>query len=238
MGVFGVFWHKFLKKTVSICLVVALCISVYKLGEKVYLDQQVSGLNFVVVLDAGHGGVDGGVVGKNTGTKESEINLEMVFLLKNLFEQGGFKVVLTRGDKNGLYGSATTGFKKRDMQKRFDIIREAKANLVLSIHCNKFASSSRSGPQVFFGDNEGKKLAEKMQLVLNDFTSNSHSALKGDYFMLKCTTSPSVIVECGFLSNPADEAKLCDKNYRSQLAKVVYKGVLLYLADGVVNDTV
>ena len=94
------------------------------------------------------------------------------------------------------------------------------------------------GHRFFFGDNEGKKLAEKMQLVLNDFTNNSHSALKGDYFMLKCTTSPSVIVECGFLSNPADEAKLCDKNYRSQLAKVVYKGVLLYLADGVVNDTV
>ena len=56
--------------------------------------------------------------------------------------------------------------------------------------------------------------------------------------MLKCTTSPSVIVECGFLSNPGDEAKLCDESYRKQLAEVVYKGVLLYLADGVVNDTV
>lgn len=237
-GVFGVFCNKYIKKTVAICLVVALCISVYKLGEKVYLDQQVSGLNYVVVLDAGHGGIDGGVVGKNTGTKESEINLEMTFLLKDLFEKGGFKVVLTRSDQNGLYGNATTGFKKRDMQKRFDIIREAKANLVLSLHCNKFPNSSRSGPQVFFGDSEGQKLAGKMQTVLNDFTNNNHSALKGDYFMLKCTTSPSVIVECGFLSNPGDEAKLCDQSYRKQLAEVVYKGVLLYLADGVVNDTV
>ncbi|MBR2302931.1 MAG: N-acetylmuramoyl-L-alanine amidase [Clostridia bacterium] len=238
MGVFGAFWYKYVKKTLLISLVLALCISVYNLGEKIYLDQQVSGLNFVVVLDAGHGGIDGGVVGSNTGTKESEINLEMVFLLKDLLEKGGFKVVLTRSDKNGLYGSATNGFKRRDMQKRFDVIRQAKANLVLSLHCNKFSDSSRSGPQVFFGDSQGQKLAQKMQTVLNDFTKNSHSALKGDYFMLKCTTSPSVIVECGFLSNPNDEAKLCDQNYRRQLAEVICKGVLLYLADGVVNDTV
>ena len=238
MGIFGAFWHKYVKKTLLTGIVLVLCISVYNLGEKVYLDQQVSGLNYVVVLDAGHGGIDGGVVGQNTGTKESEINLEMVFLLKDLFEKGGFKVVLTRSDQNGLYGNATTGFKKRDMQKRFDIIRESKANLVLSLHCNKFADSSRSGPQVFFGDSEGQKLAGKMQTVLNDFTNNNHSALKGDYFMLKCTTSPSVIVECGFLSNPNDEAKLCDQSYRKRLADVIYKGVLLYLADGVVNDTV
>ena len=85
---------------------------------------------------------------------------------------------------------------------------------------------------MFFGDDEGQKLADKIQGVLNQFTNNSHSALKGDYFMLKCTTSPSVIVECGFLSNANDEQKLVDKNYQSQLAQQIYKGVLLYLSAG------
>ena len=232
MGVFGAFWHKFGKKTVVFCLIFVLCASVYNLAKKMCFEQQVFSYNFVVVLDAGHGGIDGGVVGTNTGIKESEINLDITFLLKDLFESGGFKVVLTRQNQNGLYGNATTGFKKRDMQKRLDIIQESKANLVLSIHCNKFSQSSRSGPQVFFGDDEGQKLADKIQTVLNDFTDNSHAALRGDYFMLKCTTSPSVIVECGFLSNPGDEQKLIDKNYQSQLAQKIYKGVLLYLAAG------
>ena len=231
MGVFGAFWHKSGKKVVAFCLVFVLSACVYLLGQRV-VARQVFSYNFVVALDAGHGGVDGGVVGVNTGVKESQINLEMTLLLKELFENGGFKVVLTRSDQNGLYGNATTGFKKRDMQKRLDIIQEAKANLVLSLHCNKFAQSSRSGPQVFFGDDEGQKLANDIQGVLNKFTNNCHSALRGDYFMLKCTTSPSVIVECGFLSNPSDEAKLCDGDYRNQLAQEIYKGVLLYLCAG------
>ena len=77
---FGAFWHKFGKKTVVFCLIFILCISVYNLGKKVYLEQQVCSYNFVVVLDAGHGGIDGGVVGANTGVKESEINLDITFL--------------------------------------------------------------------------------------------------------------------------------------------------------------
>ena len=236
-SVFGAFWQKISKKLVFAC-VLAMCITVYFLAEKVYNEGQVFSYNFVVVLDAGHGGIDGGVVGTNTGVKESDINLSITFLLKDLFESGGFNVVLTRQNNEGVYGSATSGFKKRDMQKRLDIIQNEKANLVLSIHCSKFAQSGRSGPQVFFGDNEGQKLADKIQMVLNDFTDNNHSALKGDYFMLKCTTSPSVIVECGFLSNPVEEQKLCDKNYQSQLAQRVYKGVLLYLSSSSFSDNV
>ena len=232
MGDFGGFWHKFGKKAVVFCIVLAVCTSVYNLGEKVYIDRQVLGYNFVVALDAGHGGIDGGVTGINTGVKESQINLQITLLLKDFFEQGGFKVVLTRSDDNGLYGVPSAGFKKRDMQKRLQTIRDAKANLVLSIHCNKFSSSQRSGPQVFFGDELGMAFAQRVQTVLNDFTNNTHSALRGDYFMLKCTSSPSIIVECGFLSNPDDEAKLCDKNYQKQLAEQIYRGTLLYLYGG------
>ena len=187
---------------------------------------------YTVVLDAGHGGVDGGVVGGVTKIKESDLNLSMVYFLKEEFERGGFKVVLTRTDKNGLYGSAATNFKKRDMQRRKEIIEECAADMVLSIHMNQFSLSSRKGPQVFYDaeSSEGKGLAESIQKTLNAFTGLEHSALSGEYFMLQCTRNPSVIVECGFLSNPEDEQKLIDTTYQSQLAHKIYQGALSYLS--------
>ena len=237
-GVLRCFFGEKVLKTSVFLVVALLCISVYFLGQNIISAQQNDVVyDYVIVIDAGHGGIDGGVVGKNTGVKESDINLEIAKLAKKVFVDSGFKVILTRENEDGLYGSATEGFKKRDMKKRQEIIQNAKANLVLSVHCNKFASPLRSGPQVFFGKNtEGQKLALKLQKVLNDFTKNSHSPLEGDYFMLKCTTSPSVIVECGFLSNPDDEAKLCDPNYRQQLAETIFKGVMLYLSAGGMSE--
>ena len=188
--------------------------------------------DYVVVIDAGHGDIDGGVVGKTSGVKESELNLKMAYLLKEEFETCGIKVVLTRTDENGLYGEATDGFKKRDMAKRKEIILDAKADMVISVHMNKFSSSSRSGPQVFFDQNSeaGQKLATRIQTSLNAFTGNSHAALKGDYYMLKCTTSPSVIVECGFLSNPYEEQQLLDETYRKKLARKIFEGALLFMS--------
>ena len=216
------------------CLCIMLvCASVFLLMLANYnkADTQAS-YNFVVVLDAGHGGIDGGVVGVNTKVKESTLNLQMTYILKELFTTAGFPVVLTRTDDNGLYGDATDGFKRRDMQKRKEIILQAKANMVISVHMNKFSSPSRSGPQVFFEESSeaGKLFAQKMQAVLNDFTGNKHSALAGDYFMLKCTESPSIIVECGFLSNAEDERKLINKDYQRQLAEKIFNGALLYIS--------
>ena len=139
---------------------------------------------------------------------------------------------MTRTDENGLYGSATGGFKQRDMRRRREIINEAKADMVISVHMNKFSSPSRSGPQVFYdgGSAAGKALADSMQTMLNGFTGNGHSALAGDYYMLKCTSAPSVIVECGFLSNPDDEKKLTDGVYRDSLAEVIVRGALYYMS--------
>lgn len=229
----GFVFNKALRFCGLLC-VLAVCLSVVML--MVRTDGAVSGedgfYNFTVVLDAGHGGVDGGVVGVGTGVKESDLNLEMTYLVKECFETCGFPVVLTRKDKNGLYGDATDGFKRRDMAKRREIIQNAKANMVISIHMNKFSSPSRSGPQVFFDENsdDGRALANRIQTVLNDFTGNSHSELKGDYYMLKCTTSPSVIVECGFLSNAEDERKLTDREYQKQLAEKIFRGAVLYMS--------
>ena len=98
----------------------------------------------VVVIDAGHGGVDGGVVGIETGKKESDINLSLSRILQTAFEDAGFYVVQTRPTEAGLYGAATVGYKKRDMQKRAEVIRESMPVLVISVHQNFFSMRSRT----------------------------------------------------------------------------------------------
>lgn len=211
----------------AVCaMVYALTLSTYRAGAEAYY------YDYVVALDAGHGGIDGGVVGTTTGVRESDLNLAMAYLIKDKLENCGFRTVMTRTDENGLYGSATGGFKQRDMRRRREIINEAKADMVISVHMNKFSSPSRSGPQVFYdgGSAAGKALADSMQTMLNGFTGNGHSALAGDYYMLKCTSAPSVIVECGFLSNPDDEKKLTDGGYRDSLAEVIVRGALYYMS--------
>lgn len=228
----GIFYISKLLWTGGVLCVVFLCVAVYTLTLSTYRAGAQSYYDFVVVIDAGHGGIDGGVVGGVTGVKESDLNLEMAYLLKDKFENCGFKAVLTRKDKNGLYGDSTDGFKQRDMRRRKEIITEAKADMVISLHMNKFSSSARSGPQVFYdGSSEGgEALAKSVQTMLNDFTGNTHSALEGDYYMLKCTSAPSVIVECGFLSNPEDEKKLTDADYRDSLCEVILRGALYYMS--------
>jgi len=187
--------------------------------------------NLVVVLDAGHGGIDAGVTGVVTGVKESDLNLEMAFVVKTKLENRGATVVMTRTDKGGLYGTTAKGFKLRDMEKRREIIQKASPDIVISIHMNKFSDGKRCGPQVFYqkGAVNGKALAESVQSVLNVFTKNNHESLSGDFYVCQCVDSPSVIVECGFLSNESDEKKLCDKSYQDALGEEIIKGIYLYL---------
>lgn len=187
-----------------------------------------------VVLDAGHGGIDGGVVGITTGTKESDINLSIVFLLQEKFEDAGFRVVLTRKSEAGLYGAAVAGYKKRDMQKRAEIINESNPALVISVHQNFFSLKSRRGGQVFFREGlpSSVALAKSIQETLNSMKEcvKKTQALKGDYFILNCSDYPSVIVECGFLSNPEDEALLITKEYQGKIASAIVSGALRFLA--------
>lgn len=190
-------------------------------------------IDFTVVLDAGHGGIDGGVVGAD-GVKESDLNLQYVKTLRDIFERAGFNVVLTRSTDGGLYGLPTKGFKSRDMLQRKKIIDETRPNLVLSVHMNKFSRSYRSGPQVFFqqGKADGQLLAESVQRALNDFSGSSTQALCGDYFVCRETSCPAAIVECGFLSNAEECAALQRDEYREQLCNVIFNGTMLYLYAG------
>ncbi len=187
-----------------------------------------------VVLDAGHGGVDGGVVGVRTGVKESEINLAITYLLQEKFEDAGFAVALTRRTEAGLYGAATPGYKKRDMQRRAEIIRASSPAIVISVHQNFFSLSSRRGAQVFFRESSSlsRTLACNIQTALNDMPEcvKRSDPLKGDYFILNCSEVPSVIVECGFLSNPEDEQLLLSDGYREKLVGAIVSGAIGFLS--------
>ena len=187
-------------------------------------------IDFTVVIDAGHGGIDGGVVGVD-GVKESTLNLAYAKELGGVFERSGFNVVYTRTGEGGLYGLTTNGFKSRDMQKRKEIIDKARPNLLISVHMNKFRQSTRTGPQVFYqeGKDDGQILAESLQRVFNDFTGNRHEAIAGDFYMCREISCPAVIVECGFLSNPDECAQLQTDDYREMICNQIFNGVMLYL---------
>ena len=191
-------------------------------------------IRLTIVIDAGHGGIDGGVVGVTTKTKESDINLAIARLLQAEFEEAGFLVVQTRLTEAGLYGAATSGYKRRDMQKRAEVIAESRPAAVISVHQNSFPLSSRRGAQVFFRETSESShtLACSIQTALNAMPEcvRKNEALKGDYYVLNCSDYPSVIVECGFLTNAADEALLLTQEYRLRLAETICSGTLAYLA--------
>lgn len=185
-----------------------------------------------VVIDAGHGGIDGGVVTSN-GIKESELNLDIAKKIRDKLEGYGINVVMTRTGSGGLYGLTTKGFKKRDMQKRKEIILSANADLVVSVHINKCPFSYRRGPQVFYkiADSQSKEFALFLQDKLNQMPTAVEEGLSlvGDYYVLNCSNVPSVLVECGFVSNSEDEKLLLLEEYRFQLAEVISSAVLTRL---------
>ena len=211
----------------SIAMTVGICL--YALVQTA-----AASIRLTIVIDAGHGGIDGGVVGVTTKTKESDINLAIARLLQAEFEEAGFLVVQTRLTEAGLYGAATAGYKKRDMQKRAEIIAESEPAAVISVHQNSFPLSSRRGAQVFFRETSesSRTLACSIQTALNSMPEcvRKNEALKEDYYVLNCSDYPSVIVECGFLTNAADEALLLTQEYRQRIAETICSGTLAYLA--------
>lgn len=184
-----------------------------------------------LVIDAGHGGIDGGSVGIVTGKDEASINLEYSKCLKDYFENFDFDVILTRKNANGLYSSISSNKKKDDMRARQKIINEAKADIVISIHMNSFPTKSSRGCQVFYNDKSesGKMLAEKVQQQLIRDMDNAKSSPKAeDFFILNCSNTPSILVECGFLSNPEEDRLLSTEEYKMKLCYSIFCGVVSY----------
>ncbi len=191
--------------------------------------------SLVIVLDAGHGGIDGGVSGRTTGVKESDLNLAITLCLKDLLTDCGFSVTLTRKTEDGLYGTTAKGFKRRDMEKRKEIVEKADPAFVVSIHQNFYPSQSTRGAQVFYlkSSEEGKTLAESIQRSLNETYQKvgvkARKETAANYYMLECTENPSVIVECGFLSNAEDEKLLQTSSWQKKISEAILSGILSYL---------
>jgi len=190
-----------------------------------------------IVIDAGHGGRDGGVTGVNTGIKESDLNLAIARSLKHFFVLHGYNVVMTREGHEGLYGSAPAGSRKKaDFEARRQIINRAAPDLVISIHLNGFPIRSVRGAHVFYSHRaQGGiiEVAESIQSSLNNnLEASTRSAARGDYFILNSTEYPSVLVEGGYLSNPEDERLLITAAYQERLAYAIFCGVHALVVSG------
>lgn len=187
---------------------------------------------YIVVIDAGHGGIDGGSIGKNTGVYESKLNLEYANNLAKQFNKMGISCVLTRTNDNGLYEANAKNHKKSDMLKRKEIIQKVSPNLVISLHMDSFSLRSTNGAQAFYKKNNesGKVLAAKIQKqLLVNFDNAKLQEKVGDYYIVNCTDIPSVLVECGFLSNEVEEILLQDKNYQNKMCYAIMCGALDFL---------
>lgn len=186
---------------------------------------------YTVVIDAGHGGIDGGCEGRTTGVTEASLNLDYAKCLQQMMTDFGFKVVMTRTTESGLYNPLAQNKKKDDMKKRRSIIENANADFVISIHMNAYTSSA-TGAQVYYGkdDEPSKDLASNIQGYFIKNLQNARKEIKvGDYYMLNEINAPSVLVECGFLSNPKEEALLVTEDYKNEVCYSILLGVLEYL---------
>lgn len=189
-----------------------------------------------IVIDPGHGGRDPGKVGVNNAL-EKDINLKIALKLKNLLEDKGYKIIMTREEDIGLYSEGEANKKRADLNNRIKLINESDAKFVLSIHQNSFPQEYVKGAQVFYYAEsvEGKKLAEILQEKIKEtIKDGNHRKAKSNqsYYMLKKTECPLVIVECGYLSNQQEAALLITDEYQEKMAEAICLGVQEYLKSG------
>lgn len=185
---------------------------------------------WTICLDAGHGGYDGGAYGRASGVPEKELNLDVALRLRELLAAAGAQVVMTRTTDTALADEGANR-KRRDLQYRVDCAQTAQ--LFLSIHMNEYRTRGESGPQVFYkkGQDASRLLAGALQNALNAglAPARPRAANTGEYYLLEHLAIPAVLVECGFLSNPAEEQKLLAADYRQQVAQCICDGVMEYV---------
>ena len=191
--------------------------------------------NKVIILDAGHGLPDQGAESKN-GVTENEINLVITLKVQKLLEQAGATVILTRSDENGIYDLDKNTLREKkvsDIKNRVKIGNNSSANIFVSIHLNKIPQSEYSGWQTFFkkNDENSRKLAKLIQTNLNEAIQRENKrqehVIIGKY-IVDHVEIPTVIVECGFLSNPEEEELLQIDEYQDKIAWGIYTGIMDY----------
>lgn len=214
-------------------LLVAAAFFLAQNGAKLVQSSKAKSTTPCIVIDAGHGGIDPGKIGINNAL-EKDINLEIALKLAEKLKDAGIKIVMTRTDDTGLYSESSTNKKVEDMQERCKLIAEAEPVFTVSIHQNSYVTEDIKGAQVFYyGQSEiGKELAETLQeslISLVDPDNHRQAKANESYYLLKKTTSPTVIVECGFLSNSEEAALLITSDYQDTLVDAIYQGIFTYL---------
>ena len=197
------------------------------------LNQEAEKTGFRVVIDAGHGGRDSGKIAPS-GVFEKDINLEISKKLKMFLEAQDVEVIMTRESDEGLHSPNASNKKVEDMKNRLKVIEGANADIAVSIHQNSFTQEAFRGARVFYYANskDGKRLSEIIQarLIAGVDPTNTREAKGNDsYYLLKKTTIPLAIIECGFLSNAAEAKLLSDDYYQEKLAWVIHLGIMQYL---------
>lgn len=189
----------------------------------------------VVVIDAGHGGIDPGKVGINQAL-EKDINLIIAKKVKRYLELSDVEVIMTRESEDGLYQPEDSNKKVQDMKNRVALIDSSGAALAVSIHQNSYSEEYVKGAQVFYYATslQGKALAEVMQSTLAETLDkeNKREAKANDsYYLLKKTQTPIIIAECGFLSNSEEAYLLTQEEYQDRVAWAIHLGILRYMAE-------
>ena len=230
-----------LKKRISVLLCLLLVCSVIYIGEKAGGEYLATNINThprqIIILDAGHGGYDGGAVA-NDGTVEKDINLKIAKQTMMFLKLYGFEVIMTREedvstDSGGSLGGAF--LKREDLENRLKLMKDNPESVFISIHLNKFTTSAANGSQVFYSkDDKSKLLGEFIQksIVKNLQPENQrvNKQATSSTYLLYNATVPAVLVECGFLSNRAELERLKNSEYQQKMAFCIMSGILDYFS--------
>lgn len=185
-----------------------------------------------VVIDPGHGGYDPGKVGAN-GALEKDINLNISLKVEAMLKEQGYKVIMTRTTDSGMTENGNELGKTSDLDARASVINESHGDMAISIHQNSYTTEDVKGAQVFYyeASETGGAAAAIMQESLREIDPANHRQIKANtsYYLLKRTTIPTIIVECGFLSNMNEANLLCDDTYQMEMAMAIVAGVSGYL---------
>jgi len=191
----------------------------------------------VIVIDPGHGGLDGGAVGVDN-IVEKNINLQISLMLRDIFTVNGFQVVMTRSEDISIHDESVKGTRKQktsDLHNRLKLAGQYPNAILLSVHQNKFQDKRSNGTQVFFSPNNqnSERLAQILQAdyiqTLQPENTRAHKVAGKNLFLMTEATCPAVLVECGFLSNSDDAYKLIDSEYQAQFAFTTFRGVMHFL---------
>ncbi|NLO99596.1 MAG: cell wall hydrolase [Clostridiaceae bacterium] len=224
------------KNAVLILLILFLSVAIFSIdGRTSPIAETIKeNTGAAIVIDAGHGGEDPGKVSNYSSLAEKDLNLRIAQLLKDLLEQDGYTVYMTRTEDKLNYSAGTKEIyqkRKQDLTARKKFIDESGADAVVSIHMNSFSETKYYGAQTFYPPSsiDSERLAKNIQNALIDVCdkTNKRTALlkKERIILFRDLKVPTALVECGFLSNPEEEAKLKTLEYQELLAKGIKKGI-------------